>query len=328
MGQVFGIVYGEGTERLLRHARRLALPEELSIRRSSEIPVELGAKARGARGVYVHEHRTVFLNPERPDTDEHTLAHELGHCIVWARGWPEVRPDPDLDPEIAASFYELLVNRLQHITMEPDLLHFGLDTGPGHSVRVERDIAGLCKKLEAASPDDPGVFVSWGVKYAEAAHCASARDVHRLREALVARCPRAFDLGRSLAAAVAPKKLRTLAGAREGTVAWMNLLDAAIARTAIPDAVKSLTAFAVSPVMVPRSSLKSAAREFVSVEIATVDRRSLDATIRWRDGSVWGFRQLTSSCQLEEEQIQRERERLVSLSLAEFAQHFSLAVIT
>lgn len=295
MPAICGIEYGPATEALLEQARAELTPRVLQFAHLRDAPPELGA-IRQERGAFVEDIPAIYLNTDREDTSEDTLAHELGHAILYARGWPTIEWHPEIDAEMGTGMANLLHNRLQHIAMVPILRSAGFDRTPGYALRADRDIAQLEHlRGQGSTPDDPGLIVPFGVRHAEMIHAADAATRGKFRSALRRLCPSAERLGSDLARATEPARLRTPVYIRRGILRWMDLIDSAVRQTRTPGAVLFREALAIVPVPLSNADLAAPAQSRVAMSVRA-DPQAADvrhAVIRWKgDKAIWGFRRI------------------------------------
>lgn len=266
MRNLLGIHYGPATERLLQEARE-QIPE-LSIAPSSTAPEH----CRRHRGAWDHSTKTLYLNTDRPDTDEHTICHELGHALIWARGgWPELNSVTELFGN-ESELYGLagpFSNRLQHIALEKILLEAGCETSGGHRMRIERDIDTLVKEIrEGAEPANPGMWYQRAFKYAETKFCAAPEDHAAWASALGENCPHALNLGRELVQSIRGNTLGTVAAARKGIEKWMVRTDRFLKRTGAKGFPSPIDRFAVNPIVLPAKTMTRSPAQIFDLRIS------------------------------------------------------------
>lgn len=328
MPELLGVRYGPGVSELIARARAAWTPRELVLDDIDRAPPDV---PRDVRGAFTSSVPGVYLNPRRPDTDEHTLAHELGHSLVQARGWITLTFRLEITRETIRGWGDMLDNRLQHIAMEPLLRDAGFDTKPGHRHRIERDLAAVAADLDGEwDAADPQFYHSRAVKLAEAYFCAPLDDFRYFRDEVGRRAPLAVELGRDLIEAVRARRWDRLSDVRAAVVAWARLLSHDARRRMPAGTPTPLEWAAVTPVLLRPGDADGPARRRLRLVAAAVQpedpKKHLYRCIWEPDGSTCAVFSVTANQEVTPEAVLHTFERRLNLPLAEFAKEIDLRI--
>jgi hypothetical protein len=288
MAIIEGIACSPSINQLLQEVERFIAPSRVSFRSIADLG-EAPEALRGARAICVPDENAIYINSSRPDTDEHSIAHELGHLLVAARGKVSIEALPGVPMDAAYERVGEAANRLEHIAFEDDLRAAGFDTAPGHRRRIDQDLLILTNELsDGLDGSALGVIVPRAIRYAEARHCAAPVDFRYLAARLRAGLPHAAELGRRLAAAVSPSQLRTLSGFRTVLVKWLRLIDDYLRGRGLLDGVGMMEVASVYPVVLSPAELASPSSDHVEFSTQSGHAGSCRIRVRLlRDGSFW-----------------------------------------
>lgn len=211
MPSILGVEYGRAVAALIERANAALAPRSLSFQNFADAPAEARKRDDDPRGLYDRRTATIYLNVARADCNEHTIAHEVGHAIIHARGWVEVGARPDLIDWM--SYLKIFSNDLQHIALEQELRESGFDTAPGYQARLTTHLSAL-RDVVRTTPtcrEDPSYVLPAAVRFAEGFHNAKPADFAAFRRELKMIAPDAVRLGIQLARAVHPRSARETA---------------------------------------------------------------------------------------------------------------------
>lgn len=320
MPRILGIEVSPPVEALIDQVNAEA-DRPVQIRSTDQAPAGV---PRFKRGVFYSPTNTIFINTGRDDTDEHAIAHELAHALLFARGWLKISSRKELDPQIFLDWDSLFNNRLQHIAMEPLLRAVGFDTRPGHRVRAEIDLARMRRiRDQGGDPNALGEVLGMAVKLAEVRGCGDDTLWEAFSAEVDALAPDALRVGRELVAAIDGVDLSNLAVAREACTSWIETISREIPEIAGMWTPKPREWLGVQPIFPPASELQRPAREVLAFHevhypdsaAARIFRLSLLA-----DGSTVAVMRPDIPAGVPHEEVQDQLDRLLNRPLASVAQ--------